>query len=197
MPDRDPNAPPGWCYNPASWPQRLPIVAAAVVGFAIAMYLALYQWRVFDTVYEPFFGDDSRVILRESAVSQHSRAIFGVPDAFLGALGYLADAIAGAIGGVRRWKTMPWLVVLFGIFVGPLGAVSVLLVILQPFSGGWCTLCLLTALISVVMIGPAMDEVLASLQYVRGEQRAGRSAWRAFWGLGEPRPAPQLGMSGG
>jgi uncharacterized membrane protein len=197
MPDRDPDAPPGWGYNPASWPQRLPIIAAAVVGFVIAMYLALYQWGAFDTVFEPFFGNDSHVILRESAVSQHARAVFRVPDAFLGALGYLADAVAGAVGGGRRWRTMPWLVLLFGFFVGPLGAVSVLLVILQPFSGGWCTLCLLTAVISVLMIGPAMDEVLASLQHLARERRAGRSGWRALWGLGEPAAAPQLRSAGG
>ena len=100
----DPNAPPGWGYNPASWPQRLPIVVAAVVGFVIAMYLALYQWGVFDTVFEPFFSDGSRVILRESGVSRWSERTFGVPDAFLGALGYLADAAAGVIGGTRRWR---------------------------------------------------------------------------------------------
>ena len=184
----DPTAPPGWSYNPAAWGQRLPIVAAAAVGFVIAMYLALYQWRVFDGVYEPLFGDGSRVILRESAASRWSERTFSVPDAFLGALGYLADAVSGAVGGPRRWRTMPWLVVLFGILVGPLGAVSVLLVVLQPFSGGWCALCLLTAVISVAMIGPATDEVLASLQHVRAEQRAGRSGWRAFWGVGS-RPA--------
>jgi hypothetical protein len=179
-----PDVPPGWSYNPASWGQRLPIVAAAAGGFAVALYLALYQWRVIDAVFEPFFGDGSRVILRESEVSRHSRAVFGLPDAALGALGYLADAVAGVVGGTRRWRTMPWVVLLFGVFVGPLGAVSVGLVIAQPFSGGWCTLCLLTALISVVMIGPAMDEVLASLQHVARERRAGRAAWRAFWGLG-------------
>jgi hypothetical protein len=33
------------------------------------------------------------------------------------------------------------------------------------------------------MIGPAMDEVLASLQFLRSERRRGRSVWRAFWGL--------------
>jgi hypothetical protein len=33
-----------------------------------------------------------------------------------------------------------------------------------------------------MMIGPAMDELLASLQYVVREHRHGRSAWRAFWG---------------
>jgi hypothetical protein len=178
----DPNAPPGWTYNPAAWGQRLPIAAAAAVGFLIAGYLWLYQWRVFDTVLEPLFGDGSRVVLRESEVANRTERYLGLPDAALGALGYLADAVAAVIGGPRRWRTMPWLVVLFGVLVGPLGAVSVLLVILQPFVGGWCTLCLITAVISVVMIGPAMDEVLASLQHLARVRRAGGSAWRAFWG---------------
>jgi hypothetical protein len=68
--------------------------------------------------------------------------------------------------------------------VGPLGAVSVLLVILQPvLFDAWCTLCLASAVISVLMIGPAMDEVLASLQHLVRQARRGRSAWRVFWGL--------------
>jgi hypothetical protein len=36
------------------------------VGFGIAMYLALYQWEVFARVWEPFFGEGSRVILTSS-----------------------------------------------------------------------------------------------------------------------------------
>ena len=73
-------------------------------------------------------------------------------------------------------------VVVFGIAVGPLGAVSLLLVILQPvLFHAWCTLCLSSALVSVLMIGPAMDELLASLQVLVREHRAGRSVWRAFW----------------
>jgi hypothetical protein len=181
----DPNVPPGWSYNPASWSQRLPIIALAAAGFVIAGYLALYQVRVFPTVWEPFFGTGSEVILN-SWVSK----LLPVSDAALGAFGYLADAVTGAIGGTRRWRTMPWLVVLFGLFVGPLGAVSVLLVILQPvLFDSWCTLCLVTAVISVVMIGPALDEVLASLQHLRREADAGRSWWRAFWGRGEPGPS--------
>jgi hypothetical protein len=177
----DPDVPPGWDYNPASWRQRLPIIALAVVGFVIAGYLALYQVRVVPTVWEPFFGAGSEVILN-SWVSK----LLPVSDAALGALGYLADAVAGVIGGRGRWRTMPWVVLLFGLFVGPLGAVSVLLVILQPvLFDAWCTLCLVTAVISVVMIGPAMDEVLASLQHLRREHDRGRSARRALWGLGE------------
>jgi uncharacterized membrane protein len=177
---RDPDTPVGWDYNPSAWwQQRMPIVALAFVGFAIAAYLALYQLGVVKTVWEPFFGKGSETILH-SWVSK----VLPISDAALGALGYLLDAVTGVIGRRHRWRSMPWIVVLFGIAVGPLGAVSVLLVILQPvLFGTWCTLCLVTALISVAMIGPAMDEVLASLQFLRAEKRRGLSGWRAFWGL--------------
>jgi hypothetical protein len=175
----DEQVPPGWDYNPSAWSQRVPIVALAVVGTAIAAYLALYQVGLVERVWEPFFGRGSETILH-SWVSR----LLPISDAALGALSYLLDALTGIIGGQKRWKTMPWLVVLFGVLVGPLGAVSVLLVILQPvLFDSWCTLCLVTAVISVAMIGPAMDEVLASLQFLRRQTRAGSRAWPAFWGL--------------
>ena len=171
--------PDGWSYNPSTWAQRLPIVALALLGFAVAMYLSLYQWRVIASVWEPFFGDGSRQILN-SWVSH----VLPVPDAFLGALSYLVDAVTGVIGGRKRWRTMPWIVVVFGLAVGPLGAISILLVILQPvLFDSWCTLCLASAAISLAMIGPAMDEFLASLQYLRSVYDENGSVWRAFWGL--------------
>lgn len=172
------HAPPGWSYNPSGWSQRLPIVALALIGFGVALYLALYQWRVFGSVWEPFFGDGSRRVLN-SSVSR----ILPIPDAALGALGYLADAVTGLIGGRERWRKTPWIVIVFGLAIGPLGAASILLVILQPVMfNAWCTLCLASAVISVLMIGPAMDELLASLQYLRREKSRGGSVWRAFWG---------------
>lgn len=171
--------PPGWTYNPATWGQRLPIALIAFIGFLIASYLAAYQWRFIETVWEPFFGYGSQIILN-SGISH----ILPIPDAALGALGYLTDVIAALIGGPSRWRTMPWIVVIFGIAVGPLGVVSVMLVIFQPvLFDAWCTLCLASAVASVVMIGPAMDEVLASLQYLRRVRDEGGSLWRAFWGL--------------
>jgi hypothetical protein len=176
----DPDTPLGWDYNPSTWPQRAPIIALSMLGFFIAAYLAAFQIGLIETVWEPFFGSGSRRIL----TSWVSELLHPVPDAGLGAFGYLLDAVAGAIGGGRRWRTMPWMVVIFGLAVGPLGVVSVLLVILQPvLFDTWCTLCLASGVISVLMIGPAMDEVLASLQYVRQVKRRGGSAWRAFWGL--------------
>lgn len=176
-PASDGDVPPGWDYNPSLWGQRLPIVGLALVGFAIAGYLALYQWDVFASVWEPFFGDGSRVVLN-SSVSH----ILPIPDAALGAGGYLLDAVTGAVGGRDRWRRLPWLVILFGLAVGPLGAASVVLVILQPVTfDSFCTLCLASAVISVAMIGPATDEMLASLQHVKAIRDGGGSTWRAFW----------------
>ncbi|MBI4396056.1 MAG: vitamin K epoxide reductase [Elusimicrobia bacterium] len=177
----DPDAPPGWSCNPSAWPERAPIVALALLGFVIALYLALYQWRMVEDVWEPFFGDGSLIIL-DSPVSH----LFPVPDAALGALGYLLAAAAGAAGGRRRWQTMPWMVALFGIAEGLLGVMSLLLVILQPvLFDAWCTLCLASSVVSAAMIGPATDEILASLQFLLREKGRGRSFWRAFWGARE------------
>ena len=170
--------PPGWSYNPSSWSERLPLIGLALAGTVIAGYLALYQSGVIDTVWDPFFGPGSQVILK-SSVSR----ILPIPDAALGAIGYVLDAVSGAVGGRERWRTMPWIVIVFGIAVGPLGLVSILLVILQPvLFHAWCTLCLSSAFISIAMIGPAMDELLASLQYLRREHDRGRALWPAFWG---------------
>jgi type IV secretory pathway VirB3-like protein len=167
-------------------------VGLALLGFGIASYLALYQFDVLASVWEPFFGDGSRII-PNSPVSR----LLPVPDAALGALGYLADAVGGIVGGKTRWRTMPWIVILFGIAVGPLGAVSIMLVIFQPvLFDAFCTLCLVAALISVLMIGPAMDEVLASLQHVKRQSQMGRSPWRAFWGIGEAAAASQARPTG-
>lgn len=175
--------PPGWDYNPSTWAQRAPIVGLSLVGTAIAGYLTLFQVGLIANVFEPFFGDGSRKIL----TSWVSQLLHPLPDAGLGALSYLVDAVTGVIGGRRRWQTMPWMVILFGLAVGPLGVVSVTLIILQPvLFESWCTLCLASGLVSVLMIGPAMDEMLASLQHLKRVSQRGNSAWRAFWGLGSP-----------
>ena len=175
--------PPGWSSNPSAWGQRIPIIALALVGALAATWLALYQEGAVDTVWEPFFGDGTETVVRESGFSEMFER-FPIGDAAIGALAYVLDAVAGAVGGVDRWRTMPWIVVIFGILVGPFGAMSVLLTILQPvLYGSYCTLCLVSGVVSLAMIGPAVDEVLATLQHLQRERRAGRSTWHAFWGV--------------
>lgn len=169
--------PPGWTYNPSSWAERGWLIGVALVGFLISGYLGLYQWGVIDSVWEPWFGSGSERVLH----SPLSR-VLPVPDAILGAMAYAIDAVAGAVGGATRWKTMPWVVILFGLAVGPLGLVSVLLVTAQPLLlDAWCTLCLVSAVISITMIGPAMDEVLASLQFLKRAKAHRRPVWDALW----------------
>jgi uncharacterized membrane protein len=176
--------PPGWTCNPSAWRERLPVVVLALAGAGIAGYLALYQLGRTAGVWEPVFGTGSAAALR----SPLSRAL-AVPDEALGAWGYLLAAITGLVGSRRRWRTMPWIVLVHGLAVATLGAVNVALVIVQPvLLGARCTLCLASALISVLLIGPTMDEVLASLQHVRRRTLRGELFLRAILGLA-PAPA--------
>ncbi|MGH7875641.1 MAG: hypothetical protein ACREQO_25900 [Candidatus Binatia bacterium] len=57
-----------------------------LVGFGIALYLFLYQLGLFLNVWEPFFGNGSRKVLQS-----HLTRVLPVPDAALGALGYLIE----------------------------------------------------------------------------------------------------------
>lgn len=175
MTDNDP--PPGWNYNPSSWTHRLPIVALALVGFGIATYLALYQLGVFATVFEPIFGDGSRRILH-SSISK----LLPIPDAALGAIGYTLDIVSGVAGGRDRWRKMPWIVMVFALVVGLLGLGSVVLVSFQLFFGALCTLCLASAMISIVLPFFVSGEVRASFQHIQMELARGRSLWRVLWG---------------
>ena len=169
--------PAGWSYNPSAWSQRVPVMVLAVLSFAAAAYLAAFQLGHVATVWDPFFGDGTRRVL----TSDVSKA-WPFPDAGLGAFAYLVDLVMTCAGDRRRWRTMPWMVVSFGILIVPVGIVSIVLVILQPVAvGAWCSWCLFTALATLLMIPLALDEVAATLQVLARERRAGRSAWRVFW----------------
>lgn len=172
-----PDTPPGWSYNPSEWVQRGPIIAMAFVGFFISRYLAAYQLGHITYPWDPFFSDGTRRVL-DSEVSK----AWPISDAGLGAVSYMMEALSGFMGGRNRWRTMPWMVVMFGVLVVPLGIVSIVLVILQPVAvGAWCTLCLVTAAAMLIMISPAIDEVVAMSQFLVGARREGKPFWRTFW----------------
>lgn len=173
-----PSVPPGWSYNPSSWMERIPVVFFAWVGFFIARYMGAFQLGYIDTVWDPFFGDGTRNVL----TSDVSHA-FPVSDSTLGAVSYALDVLFGLAGSIHRWRTMPWVVIIFGILIIPLGVVSITLIILQPVSVGyWCTLCLCSALISLIMIPFTIDEVLATVQLMRHEKKVrNRSYWNTLW----------------
>jgi uncharacterized membrane protein len=172
-----PDTPPGWSYNPSEWIQRGPIIAMAFVGFFLSRYLAAYQLGHIAYPWDPFFGDGTRRVL-DSEISK----AWPISDAGLGAVSYMVEALSGLMGGRNRWRTMPWMVVMFGVLVVPLGVVSIVLVILQPVAvGAWCTLCLITAAAMLIMIAPAIDEVVAMGQFLAGARREGKPFWHMFW----------------
>lgn len=182
-----PKQPPGWTYNPSSWPQRAILIALAFVGWLVSRYLAAYQLGYIATVWDPFFGEGTRRVL-DSNMS-HSMPI---SDAGLGALAFTFEFLMGWMGSQARWRTMPWMVAFFGILVIPLGLVHVFLVMSQPVVvGSWCTLCLTAAALMLPMIGLSADEVVAMLQHLRGAKQRGESPWRVFWLGGQPEGAEQ------
>jgi Vitamin K epoxide reductase family len=182
MMDRN-DIPPGWDYSPSSWSQRLPIIALAFVGFFCARYLTAYQLGHIGTVWDPFFGDGTRRIITSSV----SRA-WPVPDAGLGAASYLLEALSGMMGGRQRWRTMPWMVAMFGVLVVPLGGVSIFFIMIQPVViGTWCTVCLVSAAAMVLMLPYTFDELVAMFEFLQRARRAGKPLWPLFWhGGAEP-----------
>lgn len=177
--------PPEFSYNPSAWSQRIPIAILAAVGFLIASYMGLYQWRLIDSVWDPVFGQQTANVL-DSDVSHTMMRWFIIPDSIFGAVAYLGDAIFGMAGSTRRWQYRPWMVILFGIDVIPLGIVSAILVMMQGLVvGSWCFLCLVTAFISLVLIVFAYDEVWACLKFLHRVWKASRDPkilWDTFWG---------------
>lgn len=172
-----PELPPGWSYNPSSWYQRAPMIALGLAGFFFSRFLAAYQLGYLEWAADPFFGGGTVEIL----TSDVSRS-FPVSDAALGASAISLEALMGFMGGTSRWRTMPWMVTFFGILVVPLGVAHVVLVILQPVAvGTWCTFCLATAFLMLLMIPLAVDEVVAMTQFVLRRSEAGRSTWEVFW----------------
>ncbi len=186
LPDLDVAAPP-FDRNPSAWSQRIPIVLIATTGFIAAAWMALYQWHQVDFVWDPLFGSGTRTVLT-SKTSRTLETWFHMPDAALGAVGYLSEIIFGMIGSTRRWQYRPWMVIIFGFDVIPLGFVSVALVLAQGLVvHAWCFLCLYTALISLLLMFLAYDEVWATLKFLLRVWRRyhdRRLLWQTFWGEG-------------
>ncbi|HEX2934784.1 MAG TPA: vitamin K epoxide reductase family protein [Bacteroidales bacterium] len=174
--------PPGWTYNPSSWAQRWIMIATGFLGFIVSRYLAAFQLGYIDTVWDPFFGNSTEQVLN-SAMS-HSLPI---SDAGLGTLAYTFEFLMGFMGSPSRWRTMPWMVTLFGILVIPLGLAHIILVISQPLTvGAWCTFCLLAAAIMLPMIPLEVDEVVAMGQHMKKAVKRGDKFWSVFWKGGKP-----------
>jgi hypothetical protein len=177
-----PDTPAGWSYNPSSWPQRWILIVLGFAGLLVSRYLAAYQMGYVDRLWDPFFGwtTGTQPVL-DSAMSH----TWPVSDAGLGTVAYTFEFLMGYMGGTARWRTMPWMVTIFGILVIPLGLSHIALVMSQPVVvHHWCTFCLVAAGIMLPMIPLEVDEVVAMGQHLRRARRRGDrngSMWKVFW----------------
>jgi len=146
--------------NPSAWSRRVPVAVLALIGCALAIYLTLFQWHITTSVWDPIFGSHSS----ESVLTSHWTSWLPVPDATLGAAAYVVEAILVLVGATQRWRTEPWLVVLFGLVLAGLALTSLVLVLTQIFLvRALCTLCLCSAAISFVNAWLGRDEVFAAI----------------------------------
>jgi nucleoside-diphosphate-sugar epimerase len=180
---RGPETPAGWSYNPSSWSQRIPIIALAMVGLFVSRYLAAYQLGHIDAVWDPFFDGDSADAQNgtEEVITSAVSEAWPVSDAAVGAYTYALEIVTGIVGSRARWRTMPWLVILFGLMIAPLGIVSISFIIIQPIViGTWSTIALIGAAAVLIQIPYALDELLASCDFIRRRAKAGRNWLRVL-----------------
>jgi hypothetical protein len=189
-----PSVPPGWSYNPSEWGQRVPIIGLALLGLYVSRYLAGYQLGHIPALWDPFFVgslSDPRNGTEEIVTSWVSKAV-PVSDAALGGYTYLLEILTGMVGSRRRWRTAPWLVLLFGLMIVPLGLTTILFIVIQPVVlGTWSTLALVGGAAVLIQIPYSLDELLATCQFLRRRVRAGKSWLRVlFLGDTDDLPAP-------
>jgi uncharacterized membrane protein len=176
------DTPPGWTYCPSTYLQRLPIVALGLLGFLFARQLAAYQLGHTGAVWDPFFSGEGMLNGSEQIITSDVSKAWPVADGGVGAVTYIFEVLMAVMGGRSRWRTMPWMVALFGLVVGPLGVVSIYFIIIQPIViGTYCSLCIASALAMLVMIPFALDELVAMGQFLRYSRRAGQPFWRTFF----------------
>ena len=173
-----PSIPLGWTYNPSSWSQRLPIIMMALLGLYVSRYLAAYQLGHIPSVWDPFFAgstSDPRNGTEEIITSWVSEA-WPFPDAAIGGYTYLLEILTGIVGTAWRWRTMPWLVIAFGLMIAPLGITSIVFIIIQPVVlGTWSIVALIGAAAILIQIPYSLDELIATLQFLRRRARAGQN----------------------
>jgi hypothetical protein len=185
-----PDMPPGWTYNPSSWIRRWLGIALALIGYFISRYLAVHQLGYEQHAFDPFFGDGTDHVLHSSV----SKA-FPISDAGFGAVAYIMEVLSGFLGDRARWRTSPWIAVMFALLVIPLGMTSIVLVMMQPMVvGSWCGLCLITAAALLISVPLAVHEAIAVGQFLVNAKAQKKNLWHIFWfggsitGGGSPDP---------
>jgi uncharacterized membrane protein len=141
--------------------ERLWLAGLALLGACIASYLALCQLRVTPDVWDPLFGSSSSAAVLMSPLSR----AMPVPDAALGALAYLVEAMLALSS---RPGSHPSLVIALGAVAAALALAGAVLIAVQVLSvHTLCTLCLCSAAISWINAGLGRADIVACLRLLR------------------------------
>jgi Vitamin K epoxide reductase family len=166
------DVPPGWDENPTSLGRRALLGALALAGFAVALYLTLYQFDLYDSVWDPAFDSPAVLHLTDP-----------VPDALAGVAAYGSELLLLALGGRDRWRSLPWACLALAAVLATGAVVSIALIVIQPtVAGAWCLLCLVSAVLSLVLFALGFGEGRAAWQHVQRARRHGVSLGDAVWG---------------
>ena len=122
----------------------------SIVGVLVAGYLAACQLGRFGTVWDPIFGSAASEKVLHSWVSRS----LPIPDAALGLAGYCGELILSLTLRFteRQGRLHVWLLALYRVVAVGMAAGGLFLVLVQAISvNSFCTLCLLSAMISWVL----------------------------------------------
>jgi hypothetical protein len=163
--------PPGFDENPTTYRKRARLAVLAFIGLLVAGYLTLYQWDAWP-VWDPFFEAEKVLDLTKP-----------VPDALAGVAAYGSELLLLALGGEDRWRRLPWACLALGAVLTMGAVVSIALIVLQPaLTGTFCTLCLVSAVLSLALFGLGIGEARAAWRHVRDELARGTALGDAVWG---------------
>jgi hypothetical protein len=131
-------------------PRRRLLLSLALGGFAIALYLTLFQVGVFASVWDPVFGKAS------------TRAVLGltdpVPDAAAGVIAYAIEILL-LIATRGSASTVPWRLLALGLVLSVGAVVSIVLIGVQAaVAHEWCLLCLASATLSLALFALGIGE---------------------------------------
>lgn len=139
------------------------LVALALIGFAIAAYLTAYQLGIVASVWDPLFGRGSEEVLT-SPIAR----LLPIPDASLGAVVYAVDAVLAIAIGLRfgpgRGLRLALAVLAIAGALAGLGLVALQALVV----GAWCSLCLASAAISILLAAGAVAEARHAGEEARG-----------------------------
>jgi uncharacterized membrane protein len=96
---------------------------------------------------------------------------------------YAAELVLLAVGGRDRWRSLPWACLALGATLITGAVVSLALIVIQPtLAGAWCTLCLLSAALSLALFALGIGEARAAWQHVARARALGTRLGDAVWG---------------